>query len=799
MHMTTDNLRKIPVLGKLWEQIEAMPPPVIEDSLLLRILVQLLVIVGIVATDVAAEEALNLWAVPVSIVGATWSWYRRRDRNVAAKFCIAIAMLVALLAFFTRLVGELNDTRLVLAQLLIHIQVLHSFDLPRRKDLGYSIVIGLILLSVAATISQTLTFGPLLVVFLALALPTLVLDYRSRLGLSKADDSKQKVEGAAKNKNWSLFAATLSPKYFGWLLAITLGLGLTIFAFLPRLPGYQLRTFPVSAPIQYQGEFDSRSILNPGYVRGGNEQGSGGGRGRNPDKGPGEVDSTFYYGFNQRINQNLRGEMKPQVVMRVRSQAAGFWRVLGFDKYTGQGWEISRNDRAEKVNRPRWSFQFYLNPFPNAPRIQEVIQSYTIIAQLPNLIPALAKPKELYFPTMDVAVDAEGGLRSPVELREGLTYTVISNVPVRDRSGLGQTGTNYPKNIRKFYLDVPPKIAAKVREKTEEILLARTRVAKSDRAIDSPYEKALYLAQYLKQNPNYKLVKALPYLEETEDLVEGFLFGYQNTQDGKKVTGGYPDHFSTVLAIMLRSIGIPARVAGGFDTGEFNPFTGLYVVKNTDAFMMTEVYFPNYGWFGFNPIPGYPLMPASVEDNQTFSALEWFWKWIAGWLPTPLRSGLDSVIGFVIGWITLILGWFLGQFAKGWVGLFTGLIGAIGFGFIGWLIWQGWRKWRYRRWLGKLPPVEGVYQQMLKDLASRGFAKQKAQTPLEYAEAMRGHHATDEAEVIEEVSQAYVRWKYGGEAGNLDQLRRLVDNLRRSHLKKLKNRWFSKFTTPNLK
>ncbi|WP_293126356.1 DUF3488 and DUF4129 domain-containing transglutaminase family protein [Microcoleus sp. bin38.metabat.b11b12b14.051] len=788
--MTTDSLRNIPILGKLWEQIEAMPPPVTEDSLLLRILVQLLVIVGIVATDVAAEEALNLWAVPVSIVGATWSWYRRRDRNVAAKFCIAIAMLVALFAFFTRLVGELNDTRLVLAQLLIHIQVLHSFDLPRRKDLGYSIVIGLILLSVAATISQTLTFGPLLVVFLALALPTLVLDYRSRLGLSNPEATKHKAEGEEKKHNTSLFAATLSPKYFGLLLLITVGLGLTIFAFLPRLPGYQLRTFPVSAPIEYQGEFDSRSILNPGYVRGGNENGTGSGRGRNPDKGPGEVDSTFYYGFNQRINQNLRGEMKPQVVMRVRSQAAGFWRVLGFDKYTGQGWEISRNEQAQKVNRPRWSFQFYLNPFPNAPRIQEVIQSYTVIAQLPNLIPALAKPKELYFPTQDVAVDAEGGLRSPVELREGLTYTVISNVPVRDRSVLGQTGTNYPKNIRRFYLDVPPKIALKVREKTEEILQARTRVAKSERAIDSPYEKALYLAQYLKQNPNYKIEKALPYLEETEDLVEGFLFGYKNTQDGKKVRGGYPDHFSTVLAMMLRSIGIPARVAGGFDTGEFNPFTGLYVVKNTDAFLMTEVYFPNYGWLGFNPIPGYPLIPASIEDNQTFSALESFWKWIAGWLPTPLRSGLDSVISFVIGWITLILGWFLGQFANGWVGLFIGLISAIGFGFLGWLVWQGWRKWRYRRWLGKLPPVEGVYQQMLKDLASRGFAKQKAQTPLEYAQAMRGHHATDEAEVIEEVSQAYVRWKYGGEAGNLNQLRRLVENLRRSHLQKLKKRWF---------
>jgi transglutaminase-like putative cysteine protease len=788
--MASNNLRNIPVLGKLWQQIEAAPPPVSEDSLLLRILVQLLVIVGIVATDVAVEEALNLWAVPVSIVGATWSWYRRRDRNITVKFCIAIGMLVALFAFFTRLVQELNDTRLVLAQLLIQLQVLHSFDLPRRKDLGYSMVIGLILLGVAGTLSQTLTFGPLLLLFLALAIPTLVLDYRSRLGLESVENTKHKVEGRAKNRNWSLFAATLSPKYLTLLLLVTIGLGLTIFAFLPRLPGYQLRTFPVSAPIEYQGEFDARSITNPGYVRGGNNKGTGGGRGRNPDSGPGEVDSTFYYGFNQRINQNLRGEMKPEVVMRVRSQAAGFWRVLGFDKYTGQGWEISRNEEAWKVTRPRWSYQFYLNPFPNAPETQEVIQSYTIVSQLPNLMPALAKPKELYFPTPEVAIDAEGGLRSPVELAEGLTYTVISNVPVRDRTVLSKAGTDYPKNVRSFYLDVPPKIAEKVRQKTEEILQARTRVSTSERPIDSPYEKALYLAQYLKQNPNYKIEKELPYLAEKEDLVAAFMFGYQNSPAGKKVTGGYPDHFSTVLTIMLRSIGIPARLIGGFDTGEFNPFTGLYIVKNTDAFLMTEVYFPKYGWFAFNPIPGYPLIPPSVENTQTFSALESFWKWVAGWLPTPLRSGLESLIGWIIARIGAILGWFLAQFSRGWVGLFSGLIAAIGLSFIGWLLWEQWRKWRYRHWLAKLPPVEGIYQEMLKDLAGRGFAKPRAQTPLEYAAAMRRDRTIDEAEVIEEVSQAYVRWKYGGETGNLSQLRRLVENLRRSNLKKLKKRWF---------
>jgi hypothetical protein len=243
VHMTTDNLRNIPVLGKLWQQIEAMPPPVVEDSLLLRILVQLLVIVGIVATDVAAEEAQNLWAVPVSIVGATWSWYRRRDRNVAAKFCIAIGMLVALFAFFSRLVGELNDTRLVLAQLLIQLQVLHSFDLPRRKDLGYSIVIGLILLSVAATLSQTLTFGPLLLVFLALALPTLVLDYRSRLGLSKVEDRKHSVEGKEKNNNWSLFSGYFVSQIFWFAAADNCRVGADYFCVFAAPPWLSVADF----------------------------------------------------------------------------------------------------------------------------------------------------------------------------------------------------------------------------------------------------------------------------------------------------------------------------------------------------------------------------------------------------------------------------------------------------------------------------------------------------------------------------------------------------------------------------
>lgn len=155
-----------------------------ESSWVLRLLAQGLVTIGILATDMAAETTMALWAVPLSFAGAFWSWRRRDQRNVTVKFLLAIGMMVALVLFFRNLLfGGLNDTRLTLAQLLIQVQVLHSFDLPRRKDLGYSMVIGLILVSVASTLSQTMGFGLWLLLFLAIALPVLVMDYRSRLGL----------------------------------------------------------------------------------------------------------------------------------------------------------------------------------------------------------------------------------------------------------------------------------------------------------------------------------------------------------------------------------------------------------------------------------------------------------------------------------------------------------------------------------------------------------------------------------------------------------------------------------------
>jgi len=747
-------IRRLPGLNQVWQRLGTMPLPQPEDSLGLRVLVQGLVIVGIIATDIAAadvETQMSVWAVPLSILGATWSWYRRRHRNIAVKFFLAIGMLIAMGVFFNNLLASLNDTRLVLAELLIQVQVLHSFDLPRRKDLGYSMVIGLILLGVAGTLSQTLAFAPLLLVFLAIALPTLILDYQSRIGLSPKPKRKRSKKGSKRS-------SPLSLRRLSIFLLVVIALGLGIFALMPRFPGYQLQTFPVSAPLDLDEQsFDgnNRGVRNPIYE--GEGDGSGG-EGTSPSRGSGEMDDTFYYGFGNQINQNLRGVLEPKVVLRVRSQAPGFWRVQAFDQYTGQGWELSREDQVLEVTRPTWSYRFQLYPTSfNLGRTKTVIQSYTAVSELPNIIPALSYPKRLYYPTREVAIDTEGSLRSPLAFLEGLTYTVISEVPVRDRTRLQQAPETYPDNIQKYYLDVPPDIADKVREKTEQLL------ATSSNPLTSAYEKALYLAQALKQR--YRIPdnpRELPYLQEDEDLVEAFLFKYE---------AGYPDHFSTALTIMLRSIGIPARLVVGFGTGQFNPFTGLYVVKNTDAYAMTEVYFPNYGWFAFDPIPGHELVPQSVEDTETFSVLRQFWQWVAGWLPSPVSNFIGELWNLVVGSLLRLIVRLWVIFSSGWMGLFGGLIFAIALGFVGWLGWVQWQTWRYRRWLGKLPPMERLYQQMLKVLGARGYIKHPAQTPLEYARVMRQQQSPDSAAVIDEISQAYVRWRYGKQPPNLETLR----------------------------
>jgi hypothetical protein len=106
---------------------------------------------------------------------------------------------------------------------------------------------------------------------------------------------------------------------------------------------------------------------------------------------------------------------------------------------------------------------------------------------------------------------------------------------------------------------------------------------------------------------------------------------------------------------MLRSLGIPARLAVGYATGERNPFTGLYEVRAKDAHAWAEVYFPGVGWQAFDPTASVPLAGDSAIDGAGAGALAYVQSRISvpGWAPDAL--GILVLVGAAVGFGRLIV------------------------------------------------------------------------------------------------------------------------------------------------
>ena len=81
---------------------------------------------------------------------------------------------------------------------------------------------------------------------------------------------------------------------------------------------------------------------------------------------------------------------------------------------------------------------------------------------------------------------------------------------------------------------------------------------------------------------------------------------------------GYCQQFSGAMALMLRMVGIPSRVATGFSPGFVAPGDNVYTVRDTDAHSWVEVWFRGIGWVAFDPTPG--AAPASSQSLAAFRA-----------------------------------------------------------------------------------------------------------------------------------------------------------------------------------
>jgi len=109
------------------------------------------------------------------------------------------------------------------------------------------------------------------------------------------------------------------------------------------------------------------------------------------------------------------------------------------------------------------------------------------------------------------------------------------------------------------------------------------------------YDKVVALATYLQTKFTYNVNINPP---QDQELVSWFLFrsGHQ----------GFCNYFATAMAIMARTLGIPARVAVGYTNGTPDPKTHENVINGTDAHAWTQVFFAGYGWINFEPSAGFP-------------------------------------------------------------------------------------------------------------------------------------------------------------------------------------------------
>jgi len=77
---------------------------------------------------------------------------------------------------------------------------------------------------------------------------------------------------------------------------------------------------------------------------------------------------------------------------------------------------------------------------------------------------------------------------------------------------------------------------------------------------------------------------------------------------------GYCQHYAGAMALMLRLLGIPARVAAGFVPGHYRD--GTWTVTDHDAHTWVEVWFPHYGWLAFDPTPGRGRLSGSYSSTS---------------------------------------------------------------------------------------------------------------------------------------------------------------------------------------
>ncbi|MDX2137923.1 MAG: DUF3488 and transglutaminase-like domain-containing protein [Chloroflexota bacterium] len=574
-----------------------------EDSWRLRLLAFAAQVVGMAAL----AYTTGLWWLFAPTVVLLYGGHRLAYTTRAKPpLLLKIGAFVALhLVFVWMFVGMFTSMPYPQAQAALLALVAVSPAQRTRMNLFSGIGIGLACLYVAATLARDMAFLVFLLAFIGLLLAFLW-QADDEDGL-KANPVVLRPQTGGARRGWRLPVVSLRA-----------GIGLILFAGLlfmltPRFAGHPLvPPFTINAPIR---SAPTGQIINPAapLVR-----------------IAGSVDSAseYYHGFDSSFDLGYRSGLSSEIVMYVRSPAPSYWRSHAYDTYDGRFWELA-DESVETLRRqgPLFNLQEI------AWRDEQVFaQTYQIVRPMPNLIFTAGNPIQLYFAADQVAVDSTGGIRVGGALEAGTVYSVISLENTRDQDMLRSAGNDYPRAIRRTYLQLPSTVTERTRALAAELAAGH----------DNAYDIARAIEQHLRTNYTYTYFP--PPQPPNSDAVDVFLF-----EDRR----GFCALYASSMAVMLRTLGIPARVVAGYGTGDYNAFSNLYEVRADDAHAWVEVYFPDYGWVPFEPTAGWN------GDPQTGPVQRWLFTGALGGLQLPplpteqiARAGI-SVLGAIAPWLAL--------------------------------------------------------------------------------------------------------------------------------------------------
>ncbi len=295
------------------------------------------------------------------------------------------------------------------------------------------------------------------------------------------------------------------------------------------------------------------------------------------------------------------------VLLRVRSPEPALWRGATYDAYTGHGWRNTLDHdsvprvRAQAPPSGGWGGderlqdrgvtvlpeRTVITATPGSPRTLRHAVSVAQNAVVTQLYGAGEMRSVRLIPPyrswrVGVVMQDDGGALSLATPLPGLVYIIESETPQTDPQALRTEAGPAPDEVAARYIaldDMAPDALAAVRAEAEKATAGkRTKV-----------DRVEALRMWVASRCKYNLAAAAAPTDQ--DIVRHFLLESRE---------GYCDSFATSLAVLCRSLGIPARVASGFATGDYESSSRLYLVRDRDKHMWTEVYFAGFGWVPFD-------------------------------------------------------------------------------------------------------------------------------------------------------------------------------------------------------